>query len=287
MSFDDMPNMPQMYLPGAQEYAKRVLSASKRVAAHYRTVMDVPYGNDYWQKVDFYLPDDDQTHDLPVFCMIHGGAFRNGFKEWMGFMAPPLLDLPAVYVSFNYRLVPQVKVGDIIGDCFDALNLVYARVEEYGGSPNRIFVGGHSAGGHLAAQLALRPDLSVKRGMPSDVVKGACPVSGIYDLRREQAKPGSVLERTYEGMFDSPEEAADCSPIVHVSGNTTPFFVAWGTCDSSEIIDSSKALVAGLKNEPCVAEQHVWEGLGHFEANEIQADPNDAWVGKVRQWLTS
>ena len=178
MSFDDMPEMPPMFLPGAAEYADRILAQSKKVAAEYPTVMDVAYGDDYWQKVDFYLPHDVGGGGLPVLCYIHGGAFRNGFKEWMGFIAPPFLALPAIYVSFSYRLVPNVTQPRVVDDCFDALKLVYDRVADYGGDPNRIFVAGHSAGANLAATLALRRDLS--RARPS----GRCR-EGLLPQRRD------------------------------------------------------------------------------------------------------
>ena len=87
MAFDDMPEMPRMLLPGAHEYAARILASSKQVAETCRTVMDVSYGRDYWQKVDFYLPHEESLTEavlargLPVMCFIHGGAFRNGFSS--------------------------------------------------------------------------------------------------------------------------------------------------------------------------------------------------------------
>jgi len=287
MSFDDLPAQPAMILPGANEYADYVLARSKKVAAASRTVMDVAYGEDYWQKVDFYLPDDTGARDLPVFCMIHGGAFRAGYKEWMGFQAPPIVSLPAVYVSISYRLAPTAKFPAIAEDCFEALRLVYERVVEHGGDPDRIFVGGHSAGAHLAALLALRRDWCEARGMPADVVKGCFPVSGIYDLEQENIVPGSVLERTFPEIFADPSDAPGCSPIAHVDGNTTPFFVTWGSEDLPDLIESSKAFVAALRRQPCVVETHVWDGYGHFEANITLEKADDPWVVKLREWLAA
>ena len=287
MSFDDMPEMPPMFLPGAEDYAARILAGSKEVAARYPTVMDVPYGDDYWQKVDFYLPHDVGGGGLPVLCYIHGGAFRNGFKEWMGFVAPPFLDLPAIFVSFSYRLVPNVIQPRVVDDCFDALKLVRDLVAEYGGSPDRIFVAGHSAGANLCAMLALRRDLSIARGMPADVVKGCFPNGGTYDVRRENAAPGSVLERSYAGRFDNDEEAAGCSPILYAKDNTTPFLVAWGGEDLPLAMESSAKLVAALKQESGAVTQHVWPGLDHFAANEAQGNPDDPWTKMALRWLES
>ena len=285
MAFDDLPAMPAMLLPGAAEYGEYVLAESRKVAAVTRTAMDLAYGEDYWQKVDFYLPEDASAHDLPVFCMIHGGAFRNGFKEWMGFQAPPIVGLPAVYASFSYRLAPDNKLPAIAEDCFDALKLVHDRVADHGGSPDRIFVGGHSAGAHLAALLALRRDRSQARGMPADVVKGCFPVSGIYDLKRESIVAGSLTERLFPEIFTDPADAPTCSPVDHVEGNTTPFFVTWGSEDLPDLIESSRAFVAALERQSGAVETHVWEGYGHFEASTTLAKADDPWVVKLRAWL--
>ena len=274
-----------MFLPGAADYAARILAGSKAVAARYPTAMDIAYGDDYWQKVDFYLPHDVGAGDLPVMCYIHGGAFRNGFKEWMGVLAPPFLDLPAIFVSFSYRLIPAVTQPRVVDDCFDALKLVYDRVGDYGGNRNRIFVGGHSAGANLAAMLALRRDKSIARGLPSDVVKGCFPNGGTYDMRPENAAPGSVLARSYEGRFENPQEAAACSPLLYTADNDTPFLVAWGGEDLALAIDSSHKLVAALGKETAVVREHVWPGLDHFAANEAQANPTDPWTLTALQWL--
>ena len=285
MAFDDMPDMPRMLLPGAHEYADRILAASKQVAAAYPTVLDVPYGEDYWQKIDVYRPRDQTRRDLPVMCFIHGGAFRNGFKEWMGFMAPPLLDLPAVFVSFSYRLAPGTRFPEIMHDCFDALKLVYDRAHNYGANRDRIFVGGHSAAGHLAALLALRRDQIEARGMPGDVIKGCLPVSGVFDLRRDHAAPGGVISRIHSELFDDPGIESEVSPLALTAGNETPFFVAWGGDDLEDVVSSSAALVTALRAESSTVEEHVWPQLGHFEVNEAQGNADDAWVQTARRWM--
>lgn len=284
MAFDDLPEMPAFRLPEAAAYADYVLRRSKEVAARSRTIMDVAYGNDYWQKVDFYLPAHD-ARDMPVFCMIHGGVFVNGFKEWMGFQAPPIVSLPAVYVSFSYRLAPATKFPAIAEDCFDALTLVHEQVASYGGDPRRIFVGGHSAGGHLAALLALKRDWLAARGLPRDVVKGCLPVSGMYDLKRESIVSGGLMEQVFPEIFIDEADAASCSPIDHVTGNTTPFFVSWGGEDLPDSVRSSETFVAALRRQPGVVETHIWPGYGHFEASMTLERADDPWVLKLRDWL--
>jgi len=195
------------------------------VQAKSRTVIDVAYGDDYWQKVDFYLPDEDARGGLPVLLFIHGGAWRHGYKEWMGFMAPPVIRHPAVLFSVSYRLAPDTKFPDIADDCVDALALVYRTVAQFGGDADRIFIGGHSAGAYLAVLVTLRRDHARACGPPDDVIKACFPVSGLSDLGANAVIAGGVLEFVRPLMFDDPDNSAAASSINFIAGNTTPFFV--------------------------------------------------------------
>src|SRR5690606_37869232 len=131
----------------------------------------ISYGPDELQKLDVWGSSLGSARDLPVVIFIHGGAFRNGHKEWIGAMAPQITGVPAVLVSPNYRLVPRAKVADAVEDCFDALAWVHRNISRFGGNPENLFVGGHSAGGHLAAMLALRTSDLARRGVPESAVR--------------------------------------------------------------------------------------------------------------------
>ena len=141
----------------------------------HRNVIDVAYGDDYFQRLDLFLPDNENLTELPVLVFMHGGAWRNGFKEWMGFMAPPIISLPAIFVSVSYRLAPSVKFPEPLEDTCDAVAWVFRNIRRYGGDPERIFIGGHSAGGHLAAMAALRCDHFTQRCLPANLIKACFP----------------------------------------------------------------------------------------------------------------
>ena len=146
MSFDDMPDRGQLILPGAMETTGRMLDLSKQIVPSLRSELDVPYGDDFYHKIDIFLPEQEGLNGLPVFMFFHGGAWRHGFKEWEGFIAPNITDLPAIFISGNYRLSPESKWPAQINDVADAVAWVFNNIDKYGGDPNRIFVGGHSAG---------------------------------------------------------------------------------------------------------------------------------------------
>jgi arylformamidase len=123
MPFDNLPRQPQMG-PVAEAYAADILARSRAVATSSRVLLDVPYGDDYWQRLDLYLPDNDRLKDLPVLLFLHGGGWSNGYKEWMGFMAPPFTDLPAIFVSVSYRMLPEVRLPAMLDDTMAAAPIV-------------------------------------------------------------------------------------------------------------------------------------------------------------------
>jgi arylformamidase len=73
MAFENLPRQPQMGA-AAEEYAADILARSRAVAMNSRVLLDVPYGDDYWQRIDIYLPAQDGLRDLPVLLFLHGGG---------------------------------------------------------------------------------------------------------------------------------------------------------------------------------------------------------------------
>jgi arylformamidase len=285
MSFDDLPTLPPLLLPGAKEYAERISAASRRVMASTRSLLDIPYRrDDYWQKLDIYLPQDDLLAHLPVFCFLHGGAWVNGCKEWMGFMAPPILAIPAIFVSASYRHAPAARFPAQLEDCCDLIAWLYRHIEAYGGAPQKIHFGGHSAGGHLAALTALRPDKLTRRGLPYDAIKACYPVSGIFDLA--EGRPHSWRMRSpVEKLLAETAQAPEASPLEHVEGNATPFFISWGSDDLPDLAAQGTAFVAALKRQPGLLRQQEFAGHDHWMMGECGGDAAHPWTRTVCAWL--
>ncbi len=287
MSFDDMPDRGLLTEPGAQDFVDRALARSRKVVATSRTVLDVPYGEDYYQKIDIFLPADKGLNAVPVLLFIHGGGWQHGFKEWMGFIAPAFLDLPAIFVAVNHRLAPEHKHPAQLEDCIDALAWVHRNIETHGGDPERLFIGGHSSGGHLAALVTLRPDLVGDRGLPADIVKGCFPVSGAFNLHLSNIKQGSRRDTLVREFLANERDDRDASPIDFMDGNETPFILAFGSEDVPGIIADNKQMIERLKPQPGICECYELAGLSHFQTNEACGDPTGVWVRKVRKWMVS
>jgi arylformamidase len=101
------------------------------------------------RRLDVYAPADGQNR--PVLVWIHGGGWRQGDKSNVQHKPQAFADRGFVFVSVNYRFVPQVTVKEMTGDIAKAIKWVRDHAKQYRGAPDSIFVAGHSAGAHLAA----------------------------------------------------------------------------------------------------------------------------------------
>lgn len=288
MPFQDLPAQPPINIR-ADAYAETALRLSRLAQMTTRCERDLAYGPDYWQRLDVYMPDDTALTGLPVFVNIHGGGWSHGYKEWMGLNAPAITAFPAVYVSLSYRLAPAQTYPAPLHDCLAGLAWVHANIARFGGDPERIVVGGHSAGGHLAALLTLRADLHAGFGLPPGVVKACLPYSGVYDLFSTAAdgsvsRSPSTLRLVPEGDDAAAREA---SPIRWVEGNRTPFVVTWSENDNPYCKAQGPLFLAALRDKGAArAEGWMFPLFDHFWIHVDQQRPDNPWTRTLAAWMS-
>jgi acetyl esterase/lipase len=199
----------------------------------------------------------------PVLFQIHGGAWMVGDKAQQAL--PLMLHLAAqgwVCVAANYRLSPRVAFPDHLLDCKLALRWIREHVAEYGGDPDFVVVTGGSAGGHLAALLALTPnDPEFQPGFEDvDTTVTACvPFYGVYDLVQAfdpQGRAGPRGERVGRWFAhrvagatvdEDRDRFVQSSPISHVGPHAPAFFVIHGTNDNLVPVEQARRFVAALR----------------------------------------
>src|SRR5262249_4020943 len=147
-----------------------------------------------------------------------------------------------VFVALSYRHAPAARFPAQLDDTVDGLAWVHRNVARWGGDSARIYLGGHSAGGHLAALACLRRDALAARGLPADMIRACLPISAPVAL----ASDAPVRRQKGAAFLDSPADVTAASPIAHVEGNRTPFVVAYGTEDLPELIPQARQMIAAL-----------------------------------------
>ena len=159
---------------------------SAAVRQSQRCHIDVPYGKADSHKLDIFPA---TNHQAPVVVFIHGGYWRTLDKADQTFLAPTLTQQGACVVIPNYSLCPAVTVSDIVLELVQAVAWVYNNIARYGGDPRRITIAGHSAGGHLVAMLLSCLWQAHDKKLPSNVVKNALSISGLFEMQSIQRCP--------------------------------------------------------------------------------------------------
>ena len=195
----------------------------------------------------------------PALMQVHGGGWMVGDKREQGI---PLLNHMAVqgWVGFNvnYRLSPAVAMPEHLIDLKRGLAWVTEHADEYGIDPDFVCITGGSAGGHLAALLALTAnDPRFQPGFEeADTrVAAAVPFYGVYDFTDAGtfgAHP-DIFRRFLEPIVmqafleDEPERFHEASPIHHVHADAPPFFAIHGDKDTLAPVEDARAFVERLR----------------------------------------
>jgi arylformamidase len=210
-------------------------------AAAQKLTRDIPYVENGHKRhvLDIYAPDGAPGARLPVMFWIHGGGWQAGDKSDVALKPKALTERGFVFVSTNYRLLPGVKIEELISDVARSVGWVYRNIAKYGGDPTRIFVGGHSAGAQLAALICIDDRYLKKEGMSFDVLKGCVPVDGdTYDIPkiimtselRQALYGGKMSTFGHRQKFgNDPEKHVDLSAVTHVAKNKgiPPFLILY------------------------------------------------------------
>jgi acetyl esterase/lipase len=222
----------------------------------------IAYGSNPYQRVLFYPA---ARSDEAVLAFIHGGGWTNGYKEWMSFMAPAFAQAGISFASIGYRLAPQFVFPAGVNDCADAVLAIRKRAPG-----SALFIGGHSAGGHYAAWLAVRSDWWKERSLTANPIRGCLPISGVYVFGDGS---GLSMRPRFLGSGSTEDEA---SPINRISGRT-PFLIAFGQRDFPHLIPQAHAMAKALAQAGNQVEELELPGCNHFEASYQAGDPDDLW----------
>lgn len=272
MRVEDYPPQEPFTEIGAQYHAE-VLRRGAGI-----TGRELSYGEDPYQSLAVF-PAARPNGDVLVF--MHGGGWTSGYKEWMAFMAPALNQAGVTFVSLGFRLAPATVFPQSYDDVLDGFAAVHRSVSDHGGDPGRLFVGGHSAGGHYAALMALRNDWQVLRDLPSDVVRGCLPISATYYFGRGS---GLAMRPRFLGAGGSDVETA-ASPMRFVRPTAPPFLLAHGDGDFQHLSRQAREFEAALKAAGVAVERVELPNCNHLSASYVSGDPDGPWVSRATTWM--
>jgi len=259
---------------------------------------DIPYveNGHKRQVLDIYTPENATDGNLPVMFWIHGGGWQGGDKSSVALKPKMLTERGFVFVSTAYRLLPEVEMDELIRDVAKSLGWVHKNIAEYGGDPNRIFVGGHSAGAQLAALICIDDRYLSEEGVSFDVLHGCVPVDGdTYDIPkiiltaelRQTLYGGKMFAFGHRQKFgNDPEKHVDFSAVTHVARNKgiPPFLILYfsGNPDTTA---QARRLESVLKDAEIPAKALGKRDTNHRQLNNDLGKPDDVATQELTKFL--
>jgi arylformamidase len=254
-----------VYAPNLQQIVNRYATNSEIARARLGAPQRHAYGSASIEGLDIYRT---KQPNAPINVFIHGGAWRAGLAKNSAFPAELFVRAGAHFVVPDFAWVQNVdgNLLPIADQVRRAVAWVYRNAQTFDGDASRIYVSGHSSGGHLAA-VVLTTDWRKDFGLPADVVKGGLCASGMFDL-----KPVRLSARSrYIKFTDDMEHAL--SPQRHLDQLNAPLIVAYGTLETPEFQRQSRDFAAAVQAMGKPVQLLAGDGYNHFEILETLANP--------------
>jgi arylformamidase len=232
-------------------YADRSREAERRFTCR----KNLRWGDKLEETCDFFPAG---SADGPLLLFIHGGYWQELSKNESLFAAPDCVANGIAYAAIDYSLAPHARLETIVEQCRRATAWFYRQAAALGFDRRRLYVGGSSAGAHLAAMLLTR-GWQEAVGLPDDAVAGAVLLSGIYDI---EPLIGTTIDAA---LHLTAADAATLSPARLPLGRPVPIIVAWGEHETGEFKRQSGWYASRLAAGGFPVSSFEVAGANHFD----------------------
>ncbi|MBI2714483.1 MAG: alpha/beta hydrolase [Rhizobiales bacterium] len=226
------------------------------------------YGPSPRQTIDLF-PAKDDGEQTPLALFIHGGWWRSLEPAMFSQLAAGPNARGVTVALAGYELCPQVSIAQIIEQMRSACLWLWRQQRK------RIFVYGHSAGGHLAACLLAQDWKAFASDAPADLVPAAYAISGVFDL-----SPLTQVSMNQDLRLDD-AEARRVSPLHWKVPASRSFDAVVGALESNEFLRQSHAIVDGWGTRGVATRYEEIAGVNHFTVVDPLADALSAMTKRV------
>lgn len=264
--------------PEHVDHFERWRRESDGVRERYGTWRELVYGDSPGQRLDFF-PAAEEDAPSPLLAFIHGGYWQSLDKADFDYLAPPFLQAGIAYASLNYDLAPAASIEDMVAQVRRCLVYLHRQARHLGLDPERLFVAGHSAGGHLATMASATDWRSELGSPPADLVKGAISISGVYELE--------PLRLSYhnEILHLDPDMARRMSPMELHPSAAAPILAAVGGEETDEFLRQQRDFAATWRGRGHQVNAVELPGLNHFTVIDRLGDPGSELYARALNML--
>jgi arylformamidase len=241
-------------------YITNSVKTRKELPCH----LSIPFGSTLSERLDIFPA---TQPNAPILVFIHGGYWMMGNSKDFSFVAQGPVAAGVTVVLLDYALCPKVTLDEIVRQNRAAIAWIYRNAESFGGDRDRIYVSGHSAGGHLTAML-MATDWENDYGLPNDTIQGGCAISGLFDL---MPFPYTWLQPKLQLTWG---EVLRNSPIRHIPDQAGSLIVTYGGEETSEFERQSQEFLAAWKAKGLEGKYLPQPEKNHFTAIDGFLDPN-------------
>ena len=250
-------------VPDADDYIAVDVAESARVREKLDCRIDVAYGPDEDEKLDVFPA---TSPGSPLVVYMHGGAWTRSDKANESFMAEAFVEAGAAFVAANFGLCPRVTLDEMIRQARAAVAWSHANARDFNADPDRLFIAGHSSGGHVGGMMAVT-DWTAEHGLPRNLVKGGLLCSGMYDLAAVRLSARNEYLRLDEAAEDRN------SSIRRIPDDGCPLIVGYGGNEQKEFRRQSREFAAAWREAGLRVEEFDMPGVNHFELRRHFNDP--------------
>jgi acetyl esterase/lipase len=260
-------------------------SAASAQDAMVEVETNVIYGADQGSALVADLAYPSGARGMPAIVYVHGGSWRGGSRngngaldveQWAGF--------GFFAMTIDYRLVLASPAPAPYQDVLTAIRWVHAHAAEYGIDPDRVYLIGNSAGGHLASLVATLGDGPFPRTGGWDEarsdVRGVISVSGAYDVN---ALSWGNLWTPLAGDVEEARRLA--SPIRHVGPDAKPILLIHSNDDTAVPVEQALNMVQTLAAAGAAHRFIRWEDKGHMGILPEVVPEARAFIAEIERGL--
>jgi len=249
-------------VPSHPAYFARWAADSRAVRDRIGGRLDIAYGGGVREMLDLFAAD---RAPAPLLVFLHGGYWQAMDKSDFSFIAPAYLAAGIDVAVVNYTLAPAAAMDAIVGQIRRAVAFLARDAMTLGVDRARIFLAGHSAGGHLTA-MAMLTDWP-RFGLAGDPIAGGCALSGIFDLEPIRlCYLNKVLGLT-------PEDARRNSPVHFPPARSGPLLLTLGGLEGVEFHRQSETLAATWRSRKLACQVAPLAKHDHFSIVAELEDP--------------
>ncbi len=253
--------------PEHVDHFERWHRESEAVRERSGTWRELVYGDSPGQRLDFFAAAE-QDAPSPLLAFIHGGYWQSLDKADFDYLAPPFLQAGIAYASLNYDLAPVASIEEMVAQIRRCLAYLHRESQHLGLDPERLFVAGHSAGGHLATMAAATDWRNEPGSPPADLVKGAISISGVYELEPLRLSYHNEILHLNEDM------ARRMSPMELQPSAAAPILAVVGGEETDEFLRQQRDFAEAWRARGHQVNAVELPGLNHFTVVDRLGDPD-------------